>query len=58
MCVSVCVYISVFGMNVFAFACGVCVCVCVCVWACKGLHPFCVFNHLTGDVRQVGTWTI
>ena len=41
---------------------SLCLCVCVCVGgggggACKDLHPGTIwcFNHLTGDVRQVGT---
>ena len=35
-----------------------CVCVCVCVCGLVRTYirgQFCVFNHLTGDVRQVGT---
>ena len=34
----------------------VCVCVCVCGLVRTYIRgQFCVFNHLTGDVRQVGT---
>ena len=33
-----------------------CVCVCVCGLVRTYIRgQFCVFNHLTGDVRQVGT---
>ena len=39
---------------------GVCACVCVCVCVCGLVRTyirgqFLVFNHLTGDVCQVGT---
>ena len=35
---------------------NLCVCVCVCGLVRTYIRgQFCVFNHLTGDVRQVGT---
>ena len=47
-CVCVCVYVCV----------SVCVCLCVCGLVRTYIRgQFCVFNHLTGDVRQVGTST-
>ena len=44
--------------NVDTVSLDVCVCVCVCVCGLVRTYirgQFCVFNHLTGDVRQVGT---
>ena len=54
-CGCVCVCVCVCLLRLCVVSC-VCVCVCVSVWACKDLHrgQFCVFNHLTGDVRQGG----
>ena len=70
LCMYVCMYVWTHILYVWMHVLCVCVCVCVCVYVCVvvvvcvcvcGLvrtyirGQFCVFNHLTGDVRQVGT---